>query len=322
MANKLIYGILIIMGGVIAYVILGDLLRNKLKKSAKNPYEYSLGEIRNINPDMMLYKEKKRLAVSYEHPVAIAYQKGLLAVGYANHLQLTDTLGREVFSTTVEKPVTAIAFTPGGDILLGLKTFIQHYNQKGDKVVAWEPMDTSAYITSIAAYGEHVFIANAAEPAVSQYTPDGTLLHTFDGRNRKNRNYGFVIPSPYFDLNFDGEGNLWVANTGVQEMEHYDYNGALISAWGESSYDLSGFIGCCNPSQFTILADNSFATCEKGLVRIKIYLPSGEFKGVVAGPDDFDKDSAPADLAADELNNIYALDITRKMIRKFEPTDQ
>lgn len=318
MSNKLIYGILIILGAVIVFVILGDVFRSSLKKTVKNPYEYALGEIRDIDPALVTYDEKKRIAVSYAQPIAIDYQRGRMVIGYANHLQLIDTLGREIFNVPVQGPVTAVTFTTDGEILLGLKTFIQRHKSNGELTETWDAVDTSAYITSIAAHGEYVFVANAAEPAVSQYTLDGELLHTFDGRNRKDRAYGFVIPSPYFDLDFDSEGKLWVANTGVQEIENYDYNGALISSWGESSYNLGGFIGCCNPSHFTILADNSFATCEKGLVRIKVYLPSGELKGVVAGPDDFDKDSEPVDLASDELNNIYALDISRKMIRKFE----
>jgi hypothetical protein len=49
-----------------------------------------------------------------------------------------------------------------------------------------------------------------------------------------------------------------------------------------------------------------------------VYLPSGELESVVATPDDFNVNSEAPDLTADELNNIYILDITRKMIRKFE----
>ncbi len=322
MSNKLIYGILIILGAVIVFVILGDVFRSSLKKTVKNPYEYALGEIRNVDSALVTYEEKKRIAVSFSKPVAIDYRRGRLVIGYANRLQLIDTLGREIFNVPVQGPVTAVTFTTDGEILLGLKTFIQRHKSNGEITETWDVMDTSAYITSIAAHGEYVFVANAAGPAVSQFTIDGELLHTFDGRNRKDRAYGFVIPSPYFDVKFDAEGKLWIANTGVQEIENYDYNGALISSWGESSYDLSGFIGCCNPSHFTILADNSFATSEKGLVRIKVYLPSGEFESVVAGPDDFDKDSEPVDLASNELNHIYALDVTRNMIRKFEPKNR
>jgi hypothetical protein len=318
MKKNLIYGILIVFGLLIAYILIGDVLKSNLKKTVKNPYAYDLGDIKKIDPDLVKFTEKKRIAVAFSEPKSIDYHFGLLAIGYKNHLQIIDTLGHELFNKSIAGPVTAIAFTPEGDILLGLQTYIENYSPGGELLHTWPLIDSSAYITSIAVYGDKVFVADAGDPSVIQYTRDGELLHKFDGRNRKDRSYGFVIPSAYFDVDFDREGRLWVANTGVQEIENYSYNGALISSWGESSHELSGFIGCCNPSHFTILTDNSFVTCEKGLVRIKVYLPSGELESVVAGPDDFDKDSDPADLTSDELNNIYALDISRKMIRKFE----
>lgn len=318
MKKNLTYAILIIFGALIVFILLGDVRKSNLKKTVKNPYAYDLGDIKKIDPDLVKFKEKKRIAVAFPEPIAIAYHNGLLGIGYRNHLQVIDTLGLEQFSKHIAGPVTAITFTPEGDILLGLQTYIENYSSAGELLHTWALIDSTAYITSIAAFSDHIFVANAGDPSVIQYTREGELLHKFDGRNRKDRSYGFVIPSAYFDVDFDREGRLWVANTGVQEIENYDYNGALVKAWGESSSNLSGFIGCCNPAQFTILADNSFVTCEKGLVRIKVYLPSGELESVVAGPDDFDENSAPPDLTSDELNNIYAMDISRKMIRKFE----
>ena len=318
MNKNLIYGILIVFGLLIAYILVGDIFKNSLKKTVKNPYAYDLGDIKNIDTNLVKFNEKKRIAVAFPEPKAIDYHHGLLGIGYKNHLQVIDTLGHEVFNKTIAGPVTAISFTPEGNILLGLQTYIEKYSANGDLLETWPIIDSSAYITSIAVHGDMVFVADAGDPSVIQYTRDGEFLHAFDGRNRKDRSYGFVIPSAYFDVDFDSEGRLWVANTGVQEIENYDYNGALVKAWGESSHEISGFLGCCNPSHFTILSDNSFVTCEKGLVRIKVYLPSGELESVVAGPDDFDENSEPADLASDELNNVYALDITRMMIRKFE----
>ena len=70
--------------------------------------------------------------------------------------------------------------------------------------------------------------------------------------------------------------------------------------------------------EFCIQSDGSFITCEKGSVRIKVYTKAGELESVVATSGDFDPDSEPPDLAVDEKGGIYALDITRKMIRKFE----
>ena len=71
-----------------------------------------------------------------------------------------------------------------------------------------------------------------------------------------------------------------------------------------------------------MLDDGSFVTCEKGLVRVKVYDPDGSFLGVVAGPETFDIDPAthPAaafDVAADKEGRIFILDTVRNIVRIF-----
>lgn len=321
MKKSQIYVILIICGAMIAYIMIGGAFNNDLKKSVKNPYEYDLGDIRKIDPAMIRYKEVKRIALAFPEPKVLDYHQGLLGIGYQNEVQVIDTLGRELFNKSISGPITSITFSPSGEIFLGCKTHIEKYNLNGELSETWNEIDSSAYITSIAFSGDYVFVANAGGPFIIQYDQTGQMLHSFDGKNRTDKSHGFIIPSPYFDLDVDSEGQLWAANTGVQAIENYEKDGSLRAFWGSSSYDLNGFIGCCNPSQFTILTNDSFVTCEKGLVRIKVYLPSGELESVVATPEDFDANSDPPDVTSDEQNNIYVLDITRKMIRKFERND-
>jgi len=81
---------------------------------------------------------------------------------------------------------------------------------------------------------------------------------------------------------------------------------------------LDGFGGCCNPSHVAMLSDGSFVTSEKGLERVKIHLPSGDFKSVVAAPSQFDEGTKGLDLAVDSKDRILVLDPSRKMVRIFE----
>jgi len=318
MSKNLIYIILIICGVLIAYIMVGGIFKNGLRNTVKNPYEYELGDIKKIDPEMIKYREVKRIGLSLNSPKAIDYQGGLIAIGFEKYLQVIDTSGREVLNKSLEGPVTSLAFSPQNEIFVGCKDHVETYALNGDQIDTWDRLDTSAYITSMTFLENYLFVANAGKPVVHQYDLSGKLLHTFDGKNRSDSKHGFIILSPYFDLNVDSEGQLWIANTGVQAIENYNMDGSLRAFWGASSYDLSGFIGCCNPAQFTILTNDSFVTCEKGLIRIKVYLPSGELESIVATPDDFDANSAPPDLASDEQDNIILLDLTRNMIRKFE----
>ena len=81
---------------------------------------------------------------------------------------------------------------------------------------------------------------------------------------------------------------------------------------------LEGFSGCCNPSNIAMLSDGSFVTSEKGIERVKIHTPSGEFKTVVASPDMFEEGTRGIDLAVDSKDRIYVLDPVKKLIRIFE----
>jgi hypothetical protein len=65
------------------------------------------------------------------------------------------------------------------------------------------------------------------------------------------------------------------------------------------------------------LPDGSFVTSEKGIARVKIIKPTGEFLCVVAGPEQFDEGTVGLDLAVDSQERILVLDPHRKMVRIF-----
>ena len=67
-----------------------------------------------------------------------------------------------------------------------------------------------------------------------------------------------------------------------------------------------------------MLSDGSFVSSEKGLERIKIHTPSGDFKTVVAGPDSFIEGTTGLDLAVDSKDKIYVLDPVKEIVRVFE----
>ena len=316
MKKHLVYAILIVLSTLIAVIILGDFFKNDLNK--KNPYAFDLEVFKRIDTSLIKYREVKRIIANFSNPKAFDYYEGLLGIAYENHLQVIDTAGREYFNKSIDETITSISFAPDGNIFLGCRDHLEVYDLDGELLDKWNVIDSSSYITSIAFKENVIFIADAGGPAVHRYNHQGERLSSFDGTGRIESDVGFVVPSPYFDLAIDPEDQLWVANTGRQSIENYTDDGALRAYWGEPSFTLDGFMGCCNPAQFSILSDGSFVTCEKGIVRIKVYHPSGELESVVASPGDFNPTSEPADLAVDENDGIYALDISRKMIRKFE----
>jgi len=57
--------------------------------------------------------------------------------------------------------------------------------------------------------------------------------------------------------------------------------------WGKTTFGVEGFCGCCNPESIAVFPEGSYVTGEKGLPRVKLYDPQGEYEGVVCGPEDF-----------------------------------
>jgi len=318
MSKNLIYILLLLLVSLIAYIILGDFLRNEIVKSDKNPYAFDLREFEHVDPSLVKYKESKRIKLNHQGAAVVDYRAGKLALGFEDQIQVIDTSGREIFRKSIAKPSTAIFISPNNQIYLGCKTYLEIYDMKGVLVKSLAQIDSGAYITSIAMLENKIVVANAGGPEIILYNMDGLLETRFDGSGQESNEFGFVIPSPFFDVDVDPDGELWIANTGLQKIQNYTMDGKLRAFWGTSGYELQDFTGCCNPAHFLILSDGSFVTCEKGLVRIKVYRPSGELDAFVAPPNSFANKSDPLDLTSDEHDNLYALDISQGMIRKFE----
>jgi len=313
-----IYTVLIILGILIGYLILHDFLGESLKKPSVNPYAYKIDSYKKIDPALIKYSEIKRIKLSIPDPAGIDYRQGKLGIAYKNAIQLIDTAGVEVFNQLTEHNNTCISISPQGWLFLGSYNGINLFDQKGNFLQFWASEGEDPIFTSLAFKGGQVFAADAGDRIVYRYDQKGEVLDSFDGTGRLEGNYGFILPSPYFDLEVDPDGELWVANTGLLKIENYSDEGTLRAFWGKPSFDLEGFTGCCNPVHFAILPDGSFVTSEKGLVRVKIHKPSGELDCVVAGPEAFEEDTEPPDLAVDEKGRIFILDITRNMVRIFE----
>lgn len=318
MKKAFTYIAIIIPVGLILYILLGDFFGNSLKKSDENPFALEVDEFKDVDPSLIHYRESKRINLNIDAPQAIAYQNGILGLIYANHIQIIDTTGIELVSKQHSGPLTAIFISKSDTIYVGCKDHIELFDMAGNQLQVWDKLDQKALITSIISRNDVLFAADAGNRVVLKYSKEGELLHSFEGRGRMEGNHGFIIPSPYFDLDIDPENQLWVTNPGMLYLENYSDEGTLRAFWGEASFDIEGFTGCCNPAHFTLLQDGSFVTSEKGLVRIKVYKPSGELASVVAGPKSFNDDSEPPDVAVDNSGRIFALDISRKVIRIFE----
>jgi hypothetical protein len=318
MKNKGIVIFLIILTIVIVAVIAIDYSSERPNKSEANPYEYDIDEYKNVDSELINYKETKNFKIGFENPTGIAVKDDKIYITGDKSLKIIDFSGNLLNEISIQgEPKTV---EPSGDtIFVATANKILVFTPEGTLLNEWNFEDENSFITAVSIYQGNVFVADAGLRKVYRFSEDGKLLNEFEGKKGDEVVHGFIVPSPYFDLGVNEFGELWIANPGMHSLENYTFDGDLRGFWEYTSIEIEGFSGCCNPAHFTFLDDGSFVTSEKGLVRIKIHKPSGELKCVVAAPVKFKDGGEAPDVAVDSLGNVYALDFDRKIIRVFEP---
>ncbi|MGE0020395.1 MAG: hypothetical protein AB7S72_12060 [Draconibacterium sp.] len=317
MKNKGIVIFLIVLAVVIVAIIAGDYLSDKPDKTGPNPFEYNVDNFKTVDSTLIHFKETKNYRITFEKPVAITVSDEKIYLAGDSKIQvigLDGSLIQEI-ELTGKPQVIEVA---NNLIYTSIDNAIHVFSESGELLKTWPALADSALVTSVAASATSVFVADAGNRKVHRYNHDGQLLNSFDGKVTESE-YGFIIPSPFFDIDINSDGDLWVVNPGLHSLENYTEEGNLREHWNNTSMLIDGFSGCCNPAHFCFLPDGRFVTSEKGLVRIKIHKQSGEFDGVVAAPVKFTEEGKAPDIATDDAGNVYALDIDKKMIRVFEP---
>ena len=318
MKNKGIVIFLIILAVVIIAVIAGDYLTGRPDKSNPNPFAYDVTEFKNVDSTLIHFKETKNFKIGFDEPAAIIIEADKIYLAGDNKLQVIELSGNLLSEIGLSgKPKTLEVANE--NIYIAVNNQILVYNQDGALLKEWKPVGENSIITAISAIDNNVYVADAGKRKVYKYSTEGDLLLEIDGKADEGVLHGFIIPSGFFDLDINPDGDLWVVNPGMHALEQYTAEGQLREHWNNTSMMTEGFSGCCNPAHFTFLPDGRFVTSEKGLVRIKTYKPSGEFEGVVAAPVKFKDEGRAPDIATDSKGNIYALDFDKKMIRVFEP---
>jgi len=323
--------VLIALAIVIAVVALVR-LDTTGKKGSGLGKEYTYEIDAKIDPNLILYEESAQsLSTGFAdaHGIALDSQGSIYVAGdrairvFAQSGDLLD----EIELTDVPRCLTV---ANDGKIYVGITNYVEVYGQQGKRLASWDSLGERAVLTSIAVSKEDVFVADAGNRIVLHYDTNGKLINRIGGKDKERNIPGFVIPSPYFDLAVGRDGLLRVVNPGLRRIEAYTFDGYLEFWWGEFSSAVEGFCGCCNPVNFAILEDESFVTCEKGLIRVKIYDPEGAFVGVVAGPEQLVEGGASRvsefgagsqaggfDVAVDAQGRIFVLDTINNVVRVF-----
>jgi hypothetical protein len=271
-----------------------------------------------VDPKLIIAQEATRFPTGFRElrGLAVGPDDRIYAVGDKS-LVILGSDGKQISKVDLDKAPSCIGVGPDSTIYVSFMDHIETFDAKGARKEAWGKPGPGAWITSIAATESEVYAADFGDKTVIRYDKAGKVLGRLGEAGPVAGTGKYEVPSPFFDVAVDSAGHPWVAHVGKQRIESYKDDGSLNTTWGKQGNNIEGFSGCCNPSHMTIRKDGSFVTSEKGLVRVKIYAPSGELLGVVAPAKDFEKGIHGLDLAVDSKDRILVLDPGTSTVRVY-----
>lgn len=320
MKNKGIVIFLIVLAVVIIGTMVVDWYSKRPDKMEANKFEYSVDQFRQVPDEQVKYKETRNFNLGFVKAKALGISNNKIYVVGDRELKIVDLSGKLLGEVGFLDEPHGLDVV-GDTIYVVFEKFVWIVNDAGTTIHKWEIGGEDTYLTAVAADGDDIMIADAGNRRIMRFNHQGEMINEFEGKTNDSLAHGFIIPSPYFDVDINAYGDFWVVNPGMHTLENYTKEGRLREFWKASGNQTENFSGCCNPTHFCFLPNGSFVTSEKGLVRVKIYKASGEFSAVVAPPTKFDEkiEGQAPDVAVDDEGDIYVLDFDRNVLRVFEP---
>ncbi len=312
-----VFVVVVVIVAVLAVVgvVAHDLLTNTKGSLPANAFAYDASEYAKVDSGMISYVESRQIGIRTGQPLAMTYANGLIYLLIDSTLQVITPQGVEKLRVRLDARPSCLA-VDGTDILVGFPRSLMRFDASGSLLKRSTVFSSVSAFSDLAVSGDRIFVADAGAKRVRILNATLSELRAFGGESGVSKDHGFIIPSLHFDLAVNADGELWVVNPGVHQLQNYSNAGVFRGGWGKASAAIDGFSGCCNPYHIAFLSDGSM---EKGVVRVKIHKPSGELASVVVDPSAFANEYKAPDVAVDERDNILVLDVERRMIRFFVP---
>jgi hypothetical protein len=274
-------------------------------------------EIQIDNQNSNIYSEEKQIELNYNTLSGIDFIGNSIYLSADSSIIRIDSNFKIIDKIEFNnKPKNAILRNDSLFVLFD--NYFAIYDKNNKLLIESNQINEKSYFTAFDIKADKIFIADAMEKKVHVFSLNAEKLYSFLGTSNRQNVTEFVIPSPFFHLEFDAQNELWITNPGIHLLQNYSEIGELKKSWGESSMQIHGFSSCCNPAYFSIFKNGNFLTSEKSNVRVKVYDAQGNFLYKVADAKQLNIKKKAPQPAIDDNGNIYLLDFENKLLRIFK----
>jgi hypothetical protein len=280
-----------------------------------------------IPPELLTWREVGRLNTHMASVKSFAVLRdGSVVVAGERKLRLLSPDGALLRDIPLEghpQAVAAIEVPTGLRLFAGMKDHVEVFDEQGRPLAKWPSLGDDAFLTCLTpgASAQTLWIADAGRRLVAEVDLTGHVLRELGREDPSAHAPGLVVPSAHLDVVVArgpaADGIVWINNPGRHELEAYDDKGVMVRQWGEGGSGIGRFSGCCNPTDFFMLADGRIVTTEKGTPRVKVFDSAGVLQSVIAA--DFAPEAAGIDVAADAHGRVWVLDPVAKQLRIYAP---
>lgn len=281
---------LLVLGVIIFFLVTSE---DSVEEDIKVP------EIIQKNEIDSPWKKVKTISVLTKTAKSLAFDANHLYIGDHDGVSTYSYDGAKILTRKLPGEVVAIVAGKNGIYAATARTIVF---LDGKIMNTWLKLDSRSRITCLALSGGKLFVADAGRRKVYCFTLNRKKLWETAGIAGEK----FIVPSPYFDLVPDGDGGIWVVNPGRHRVENYSADGKFKALW--KPLDRKTFLGCCNPAFLGILSGDRFVTLEKGLIRARLFSPSGRVIENIVAENDFSQGAFSYNLALLPDGRVAILD--------------
>jgi DNA-binding beta-propeller fold protein YncE len=216
-----------------------------------------------------------------------------------------DLLVRVGASAPAGGELAFVAVEPGGNLLVSdqKRNTVMRFDPSGHLLSEWGPRlgeTTLGQPAGVALQGSSVYVLDRGTPRVFQLDTRGRVLGVISLQSFGT--YGLN------GLQVDGDGNLYVADTGRNRILVLSPDGALLRQIGRQGADLGAFT---QPMNLAFAPDGGFIVADWENGRLE------RFDSTFAATDAWTLGFRPFGVAVDQLGRIFAPDTDRHVIEAF-----